>query len=739
MIFLYYDKYGKLKEWINDATQREGNSNYNTIYWYMEEEPDFTSKTITFERGDGTKSTEYAVTQTETRSVPYSKTRNYVYFKDYVEYTFNKFVLNSDILSTKGAYKGTIRNLNADETIFSLGEFSFNVENSVIKDDANIPQSQYDYLWTLWSDLKADTSEALVNTEKALEEIETKLNAALTSISEATSEMEDTIATSLSQMEGVITTTLDKVEQDTASAILELTNSVNEAIADMETQLANALEKLKGFDIGGVSLGENDIHLVDTSGFEKENYKNVLLGNFLKKDSNNKLSVDIEPNSGNATNTLTTIRIGSTIYKIPTTDTSGLAGLTSDNVFTGANTFDATLGINIGSVHLTEAGLTELEKQAEKIPTIESKANNAIPSSEKGAANGVATLDSTGKVSASQLPEDFAKMETYPTKNDFPATGDDNIIYVAEDTNITYRWSGSAYVATSSSLALGETAETAYAGDKGKKNADDIATLNTELESVKSSIPKGIKYDNGFKVSTNASDTVILKTVNGQSLVGSGNIESLTNVSPATNTTLGGIKANAKTDKDLVKANIGSDDFLYVDTEPYGEFPIKTTLPSGDLSGIERIFEQDGKLYAVVSDDFVENSYSFTIDDELNLTSTNAVQNKVITQAITEIYADKQDNLSSSQLNAVNSGITATKVNKYDAYETSKQDKLIAGENISIVGNVISATGGSGESYTAGDGITISSNVISAKKQVSFEITTNENDENVLTIEELVF
>lgn len=36
----------------------------------------------------------------------------------------------------------------------------------------------------------------------------------------------------------------------------------------------------------------------------------------------------------------------------------------------------------------------------------------------------------------------------------------------------TYRWSGAALVEISASLALGETASTAYPGDKGKKAYD---------------------------------------------------------------------------------------------------------------------------------------------------------------------------------------------------------------------------------------------------------------------------
>lgn len=52
---------------------------------------------------------------------------------------------------------------------------------------------------------------------------------------------------------------------------------------------------------------------------------------------------------------------------------------------------------------------------------------------------------------------------------------------MAMDTNLTWRWSGTAYVEISKSLALGETASTAYAGDRGKALADDLAATKTTV------------------------------------------------------------------------------------------------------------------------------------------------------------------------------------------------------------------------------------------------------------------
>lgn len=96
----------------------------------------------------------------------------------------------------------------------------------------------------------------------------------------------------------------------------------------------------------------------------------------------------------------------------------------------------------------------------------------AIPASQKGVAGGVASLGDDGKVPSSQLPSYVDDVVEYASKDSFPQTGEDGVIYVAEDTNLTYRWSGSAYVEISPSLALGTTASTAYYGDKGQAAYD---------------------------------------------------------------------------------------------------------------------------------------------------------------------------------------------------------------------------------------------------------------------------
>lgn len=86
----------------------------------------------------------------------------------------------------------------------------------------------------------------------------------------------------------------------------------------------------------------------------------------------------------------------------------------------------------------------------------------------KGANNGVAELDGSGKVPSSQLPSYVDDVVEYDTLSAFPVTGESDKIYLAKDTNLAYRWGGTSYVEISPSLALGETSSSAYRGDRGK-------------------------------------------------------------------------------------------------------------------------------------------------------------------------------------------------------------------------------------------------------------------------------
>lgn len=147
-----------------------------------------------------------------------------------------------------------------------------------------------------------------------------------------------------------------------------------------------------------------------------------------------------------------------------------------------------------------------------------------VKRTEMGVANGVATLGADGKVPSGQLPSYVDDVLEYENKASLPAKGETGKIYVAKDTNLTYRWSGSAYVEISASLALGETSSTAYAGDKGKalavrvtavegkastneSNISNVGTRVTNLENGTKAADKATKLATARKISISGDAT----------------------------------------------------------------------------------------------------------------------------------------------------------------------------------------------------------------------------------------
>ncbi|MCK9627730.1 MAG: hypothetical protein M0R37_03960 [Bacteroidales bacterium] len=95
---------------------------------------------------------------------------------------------------------------------------------------------------------------------------------------------------------------------------------------------------------------------------------------------------------------------------------------------------------------------------------------------------------SSGKILAANLPSyvDDVIEGIYVNPATFTVSGsaitpETGKIYVSIDTNLTYRWSGSAFVIMSTSLALGETSATAYRGDRGKTAYDHSQNANVHI------------------------------------------------------------------------------------------------------------------------------------------------------------------------------------------------------------------------------------------------------------------
>ena len=208
-----------------------------------------------------------------------------------------------------------------------------------------------------------------------------------------------------------------------------------------------------------------------------------------------------------------TISATDTTYVDATTSTSGLMSATDktklDGVATGAqaNTIET---IKVNSSALTpdtskaidikvptvlsdladDIGLVDKSNFENEIENVRAEIALKLDASLKGTANGVAELDANGKVLTSQLPsfvDDVIEAENFAV---LPNEGETGKIYVTLDDNKTYRWSGSAYVEISASLALGETDSTAYRGDRGKIAYDHATDANKISSAVASGMYK---------------------------------------------------------------------------------------------------------------------------------------------------------------------------------------------------------------------------------------------------------
>lgn len=158
---------------------------------------------------------------------------------------------------------------------------------------------------------------------------------------------------------------------------------------------------------------------------------------------------------------------------------AGLSLDTSTNTVTNSGVRSIATGTTNGTISVNTNGATidipvyGLGSMAYKSNLTQSDVTTGlgytpIDSADKGQINGVAELDANGLVPSSQLPSYVDDVLEYATMSSFPATGQSGKIYVDLSTNLTYRWSGSAYVEISPSLAIGTTSSTAFRGDYGQ-------------------------------------------------------------------------------------------------------------------------------------------------------------------------------------------------------------------------------------------------------------------------------
>lgn len=265
---------------------------------------------------------------------------------------------------------------------------------------------------------------------------------------------------------------INKVESQEVYDKLKATHQINE---DELYLIEGEEDKLIDIQINGVSILTADkvANFITNSPYNKDSNK-IATMNDLPVVNNNILTIQ---KNGTSMGTVSLNANSDKTINIPITKQD--VGL--NNV---ENKSSATIRGEITSNNVTNAlGFTPLNSNL------------------KGANNGIAELDSSGKVPSTQLPSYVDDVLEYNYNTDFPSVGETGKIYIATSTNKTYRWSGSAYVEISASLALGTTSSTAFRGDYGKA-AYTHAVTN-----------KGSQFASGlYKITTNGEGHVTAAT-----------------------------------------------------------------------------------------------------------------------------------------------------------------------------------------------------------------------------------
>lgn len=324
---------------------------------------------------------------------------------------------------------------------------------------------------------------------------------------------------------------------------------------------------------------------------------------------------------------------------------------------------------------------------------------NAINNS-KGVANGIATLDQNGLVPSSQLPSYVDDVIEVSTFSALPNTGESGKIYITQDTNLTYRWSGTAYVEISQSLALGETSSTAYAGDKGKATTDKLNRIPNKL----------IVDTNG--VTYNDPDSVVLRYTfyKQQEQETSTNIHIINAATTATpgimtaadKTKLNGLKDQAGITADIDAVQTNLETHINNKTNPH-----EVTKAQVGLGNVDNTADTD-KPISTATQTALDAKFSLT-EGNLLKTTADSLPNRIIAyipggsiDATGETVSITEDTQYVNKSNGVYGSLKQSTVTKtLTAATTTKAGVLSAADKVKI--DKIT-TDGDGTRYLADNG-----------------------------------
>lgn len=315
---------------------------------------------------------------------------------------------------------------------------------------------------------------------------------------------------------------------------------------------------------------------------------------------------------------------------------------------------------------------TTIDTSTTKYPTVnllKSGLDGKLSTSLKGAANGLAELDAGGKVPSGQLPSYVDDVLEYANFAALPVTGDSGVIYITLSDNITYRWSGSAYVEISSSLALGESSGSAYRGDRGKTAYDHSQVTTGNPHSV-------TKTD-----------------------VGLGNVLNVDTTSPANISQTSSYRFVTDAEKsswDGKQSALSGTGFVTISGTTISYDNNSYTLDNNTVSGATKTkltYDSKGRITAgadATTADIADSADKRYITDAQatvisNTSGTNTGDNATNTQ-YSGLSASKQDTIS----------VTTAKLLGRASAGTGAFEEITLGTNLSFTGTTLNAAGGGG-------------------------------------------
>lgn len=333
----------------------------------------------------------------------------------------------------------------------------------------------------------------------------------------------------------------------------------------------------------------------------------------------------------------------------------------------------------------------------------------------KGKANGLASLDDSGKVPSTQLPSYVDDVLEFTQLDQLPNLGESGKIYVVTSTNLQYRWSGNDYVEISKSLALGETSSTAYPGDKGKATTDVVNSLSDNLvndvlvsQSDKNSVSLTIKSITKNPVKKNKE----LLLVDGEPILLADNVndglydqadDKLITINQASSFTAGVMSASDKTKLDGLKdqAGITSDiDAVQTNLETHinnKSNPHEVTKDQVGLGNVDNTSDANKPI---------STATQTALNGKFSATDGNALKQRVdnIPELVaTDITVDSDNdsvNISLDKTSIVDGTLSGTTININSA--TASKAGILVPTDKSKIDKII--TNGNGTKYLSDNG-----------------------------------